>query len=150
MDLETKDRLIHDTKSNRTLSGRRVLRSGGPNHSKSPCVLAFLPDKQICRINCASPSNHPLGLDGCITPPGCGRPLRATTLGDAMVSWSSKRQTTVSRSSAEAEYRGVANAVAECTWLRPLLGEIDCTLTKGTVVFCDNVSACYMSSNVVK
>jgi hypothetical protein len=70
-------------------------------------------------------------------------------MGDAMISWSSKRQTTVSRSSAEAEYRGVANAVAECTWLRQLLGELDSPLTKATIIFCDNVSACYMSSNPV-
>ena len=70
-------------------------------------------------------------------------------LGDALVSWSSKRQTTVSRSSAEAEDRGVANAVAECTWLRQLLGELDCEVEKATVVFYDNVSACYMSTNPV-
>jgi len=68
-------------------------------------------------------------------------------LGDALISWSSKRQTTVSRSSAEAEYRGVANAVAECTWLRQLLDELGCAPEKATVVFCDNVSACYMSSH---
>jgi hypothetical protein len=47
-------------------------------------------------------------------------------MGDSLLSWSSKRQTTVSRSSAEAEYRGVANAVAESTWLRQLLSELDC------------------------
>jgi len=70
-------------------------------------------------------------------------------MGDSLISWSSKRQTTVSRSSAEAEYRGVANAVTECTWLRQLLGELDCPLTKAMIVFRDNVSACYMSSNPV-
>jgi hypothetical protein len=45
-------------------------------------------------------------------------------LGDTLISWSSKRQAVVSRSSAEAEYCGVANAVAECCWLRNLLCEL--------------------------
>jgi hypothetical protein len=40
--------------------------------------------------------------------------------GDNLVSWSAKRQTAVFRSSAEAEYRAVANGVAEATWLRQL------------------------------
>jgi hypothetical protein len=38
-------------------------------------------------------------------------------LGDCLISWSSKRQLTVSRSSAEVEYRVVANDVAKATWL---------------------------------
>lgn len=42
-------------------------------------------------------------------------------LGDNLVSWSSKRQLIISRSSAEAEYRVVANGVAEVSWLRQLL-----------------------------
>jgi len=44
-DLEAEDRLIHRPKNNTTLSGRRVLRSGGPNHYKFLSVLVFLLDE---------------------------------------------------------------------------------------------------------
>jgi hypothetical protein len=49
--------------------------------------------------------------------------MRRSTLGYAvflsgnLMSWSSKRQPVVSRSSAEAEYRAVANDMAEASWL---------------------------------
>ena len=73
----------------------------------------------------------------------------AVYLGDNLVSWSTKRQPTVSRSSAEAEYRGVANAVAESCWLHQLLGELHVIIPKATVVYCDNISAVYMAANPV-
>ena len=74
----------------------------------------------------------------------------AVFLGDNLVSWSSKRQHTVSRSSAEAEYRAVANGVAEASWLRQLLQELHHPPTRTTLVYCDNVSAVYLSSNPVQ
>jgi hypothetical protein len=85
---------------------------------------------------------------------GCPDTRRSTSgyaifIGDSIVSWSSKRQTTVSRSSAEAEYRGVANAVSECTWLRQLLRELHCDVPKATVAYCDNISSVYMARNPV-
>jgi hypothetical protein len=85
---------------------------------------------------------------------GCPDTRRSTSgftvfLGGALVSWSSKRQTTVSRSSAEAEYRRVANAVAKCSWLRQLLGDLKINIPKTTVAYCDNVSSVYMSRNPV-
>jgi hypothetical protein len=74
----------------------------------------------------------------------------AVFLGDNLVSWSLKRQHTVSRSSAGAEYRAIANAVAEISWLRQLLQELHFCPQRSSVVFCDNVSAVYLSTNPVQ
>ncbi|GJT80320.1 ribonuclease H-like domain-containing protein [Tanacetum coccineum] len=71
-------------------------------------------------------------------------------LGNNLLSWSSKCQPTLSRSSAEAEYRGVANAVAETCWLRNLLRELHTPLSFVMLVYSDNVSAVYLSCNPVQ
>nr|GEY16770.1 NBS-containing resistance-like protein [Tanacetum cinerariifolium] len=50
----------------------------------------------------------------------------------------------------EAEYRGVANVVVETCWLRNLLRELHTPVTSATLVYCDNVSAVYLSFNPVQ
>ncbi|GJW30715.1 ribonuclease H-like domain-containing protein [Tanacetum coccineum] len=48
------------------------------------------------------------------------------------------------------EYRGVANVVAETCWIRNLLRELHTPLSSATIVYCDNVSVVYLSSNPVQ
>nr|GEV51949.1 ribonuclease H-like domain-containing protein [Tanacetum cinerariifolium] len=50
---------------------------------------------------------------------------------------------------AKAKYRGV-NAVAETCWLRNLLRELHTPLSSPTLVYCDNISVVYFSSNLVQ
>ena len=75
------------------------------------------------------------------------RPKTSDTDGNLINDASWYRSMTVSRSSAEAEYRGVANAVAESSWLRQLLGELHCHIKGATIAYCDNVV--YMARNPV-
>jgi hypothetical protein len=104
-------------------------------------------------INSSSPTSLMVYSDAHWT--GCPDTRRSTSgfcvyLGDNVVSWSSQRQVTVSRSSAKAEYKVIAHAAAKAVWLRQLLSELHRPLEQATIVYCDNICAVYMVANPVQ
>ncbi|KAL2506906.1 cysteine-rich RLK (RECEPTOR-like protein kinase) 8 [Abeliophyllum distichum] len=70
-------------------------------------------------------------------------------LGDNLISWSSKKQQVVARSSTEAEYRALAHTTAEITWVQSLLDELKITQTEIPRIWCDNLGASALASNPV-
>ena len=70
-------------------------------------------------------------------------------IGQCLVSWSSKKQPIVSRSSTEAEYRGLALTTADVYWIRMLLRELHISLSSPLTLWCDNLSAISLASNPI-
>nr|GEY15556.1 hypothetical protein [Tanacetum cinerariifolium] len=66
-----------------------------------------------------------------------------------LVSWSAKKQLTVSRSSCESEYQAMANTCAEIIWLTHLFHELHALPPDRPTLLCDNKSALFMTQNPV-
>jgi len=73
----------------------------------------------------------------------------AVFLGDNLVSWTARKQATVSRSSTEAEYKALANATSEMMWIQKLLTELQVPHPKAARLWCDNLGAKYLSANPI-
>jgi len=70
-------------------------------------------------------------------------------IGGNLVSWRSKKKTVVSRSSAESEYRAMAQSTCEILWIHHLLVEIGLNPLSPAKLWCDNQAALHIASNPV-
>nr|KYP37514.1 Retrovirus-related Pol polyprotein from transposon TNT 1-94 [Cajanus cajan] len=68
--------------------------------------------------------------------------------GPNLVSWSSKKQSLVARSSTEAEYRSMAHATAKIIWIQSLLKELG-IFSDTPTLYCDNLGVVALSHNPV-
>ncbi|GAV59353.1 LOW QUALITY PROTEIN: hypothetical protein CFOL_v3_02884, partial [Cephalotus follicularis] len=70
-------------------------------------------------------------------------------VGGNLVSWKSKKQSVVTRSSVESEYRAMANVTCELMWTRQLLSELGFGDPSPMQLWCDNQAAIHIGSNPV-
>lgn len=70
-------------------------------------------------------------------------------LGFSPISWKTKKQHTMSGSSAEADYRSMAAATCELKWLRYLLDDSGVRQTTSMRLYCDSQSALHMAKNPI-
>ncbi|XP_019182546.1 PREDICTED: uncharacterized protein LOC109177599 [Ipomoea nil] len=73
----------------------------------------------------------------------------AVFLGTNLISWLSRKQRTVARSSTEAEYKALADVSAEVTWVVSLLKELGLHSSHPATLWCDNLEATYLCANPV-
>ncbi|KAL2245981.1 UNVERIFIED_CONTAM: Secreted RxLR effector protein [Sesamum indicum] len=70
-------------------------------------------------------------------------------LGSSLISWKTKKQTTIACSTAEAEYRGLGTPTCELRWISYLLQDLHIPISTPIPLFCDNQAAIHIVANPI-
>ena len=68
-------------------------------------------------------------------------------LGESLVAWTSKKQTSIYLSTTEAEYIAATKCCAQVEWMKKVLQDIKVVFEEPTIIYCDNTSAISLSKN---
>ena len=71
-------------------------------------------------------------------------------LGESLVSWISKKQTSISLSTTEAEYIAIVECCTQVEWMKQTLQDINVVFKEPTIIYCDNTSAINLSNNRIQ
>ena len=109
-------------------------------------ILLYLKSTSSYGISLQSSTNLSLTCYTDFDWAGCPDDRKSTSalfffLGPNLISWSCTNQKVVSRSSAEFEYRGLANAASELIWIEAFLNELHIPFSTPPILLCDNLSA---------
>ncbi|KAL9411546.1 hypothetical protein AB3S75_045191 [Citrus x aurantiifolia] len=72
-----------------------------------------------------------------------------TFIGGNLVTWRSKKQSVVARSSAEAEFRSLAHGICEAIWIKRLFSDLKIPVSLPIKIYCDNKAAISIAHNPV-
>ncbi|KAK9677104.1 hypothetical protein RND81_11G121500 [Saponaria officinalis] len=71
------------------------------------------------------------------------------SLGESPISWRAKKQVTVAKSTAEAEYRAMREATSELIWIKAFLASLGIFHKEPMLLYCDNQAAIHIAKHPV-
>jgi len=70
-------------------------------------------------------------------------------LGTSLISWKTKKQKTVAKSTVEAEYRSMSATTSELEWVSYILHDLQVLVSLPFTLYCDNKAAIHIAENPI-